>query len=182
MKLQRVDRLKEPPVIGQPYLVPTVFGQWHHLLRDWPVIGLKHDDIEHLNFEKLHYHLDTRFLKVQQILLRNAQYQPLHERANVPLGTVKLARRKCLRAALPFDGPADFTKKFDGAFAGQQCGKGKRGWVCPHKHFPLGTIEPIDGILKCPLHGLRIDAATGKCLPHGEAPPKVTITTGQEKS
>jgi hypothetical protein len=170
VKLQRVDRLKEPPVIGQTYLVPTVFGQWHHLLRDWPVIGLKHDDIEHLNFDRVHYHLDTRFLRVSEELLYGAPYRPLHARGDVPLGPVKLARRKMIRAPLSFDGPAEFTVKFDAAFAGQQCGKGKRGWVCPHKHFPLGSIESIDGVLKCPLHGLRIDAATGRCLSHGEVP------------
>lgn len=162
--LLRADRLKEPPIIGQAYLVPTVFGQWHHLLRDWPVIGLKHDDIEHLNFEHVHYHLDTRFLRVSKDLLRNAQYQPLHKLNSVPLGPVKLARRTCLREPQPFHGPAVFTGPFQGAFAGRQCGKGKRGWVCPHKHFPLGSIKAIDGVLKCPLHGLRIDAHTGKCL------------------
>lgn len=170
MKLQRVDRLKEPPIIGQSYLVPTVFGQWHHLIRDWPVIGLKHDDVEHLNFAALHFHLDTRFLRVREVLLTHAPYEPLHERANVPLGQIKMKRLKCLRAPLPFDGPDDFTTKFNAAFAGQQCGKGKRGWVCPHKHFPLGTIEPVDGVLKCPLHGLQIDAATGKCLDRAALP------------
>jgi len=164
MKLQRVDRLKEPPVIGQAYLVPTVFGQWHHLRRDWPVIGQKHDDVEHLNFDILHYHLDTRFLRVHENLLMNAQYQPLHDRADLPLGPVKFARRTCLREPSPFHGPADFTIRFQSAFAGQQCGKGKRGWVCPHKHFPLGTIKAVDGVLQCPLHGLRIDAETGICL------------------
>jgi hypothetical protein len=164
MGLQRVDRLKEPPIVGQIYLVPTVFGQWHHLLRDWPVIGLKHDDVEHLNFDKVHYHLDTRFLRVPKSLLSTSPYSPLHERCNVPLRSVRLARRTCLREPLTFSGPADFTIKFEAAFSGRQCGKGKRGWVCPHKHFPLGSIRPIDGVLHCPLHGLRIDAETGKCL------------------
>lgn len=171
MKLQRVDRLKKPPIIGQSYLVPTVFGQWHHLLRNWPVIGLKHDDIEHLNFDKVHYHLDTRFLRVSLDLLEGAPHRPLHSRCGVDLGPIKLARRTCLRESLPFDGPPAFTRKFEAAFAGRQCGKGKRGWVCPHKHFPLASIEPIDGVLHCPLHGLRIDAVTGKCLGGKTHPP-----------
>lgn len=164
MKLQRVDRLKEPPVIGQAYLVPTVFGQWHHLLRDWPVIGLKHNDIEYLNFHPEHYHLDTRFLRVSEKLLPEAPYQPLHARFNLPLSPIVLRRRTCLREPIQFRGPSEFSIKFQAAFAGTQCGKGKRGWVCPHKHFPLGSIAPIDGVLKCPLHGLRIDAETGVCL------------------
>lgn len=167
MRLQRVDRLKEPPVIGQAYLVPTVFGQWHHLLRDWPVIGLKHDDIEHLNFEKLHYHLDTRFLRLSESLLGGAPYRPLHARNDVELGPIKFARRTCIRAPLGFIWPRDLGLKVDAAFAGRQCGKGKRGWVCPHKHFPLGSIEVVDGVIQCPLHGLRIDAATGKVIGTG---------------
>lgn len=165
MILQRVDRLKEPPVVGLAYLVPTVFGQWHHLLRDWPVIGLKHDDIEHLNFAEVHYHLDTRFLRVQESLLWNAPTTPLHDRDQVKIGPIKFKRLTCIREPVAFRAPSDFKVKFQTAFAEQQCGKGKRGWVCPHKHFPLGTIAPIDGVVTCPLHGLRIDAATGKCLP-----------------
>ena len=165
MKLQRVDRLKEPPVIGQPYLVPTVYGQWHHLCRDWPVVGLKHDDIEHLNFRPLHYHLDIRFLRVSATLLENAQYQPLHSRDHLALGPIKFARRTCIRTPNVFRGPSDFIRKFHTAFAGRQCAEGKRGFVCPHKFFPLGSIEPVDGVLTCPLHGLRIDVATGVVLP-----------------
>jgi hypothetical protein len=162
--LERVDRLKEPPIVGQLYLVPTVFGQWHHWLRDWPVMGLKHDDVEYLNFKIVHYHLDIRFLRVNKNFLPSAPYQPLHERANVPLGPLKFARRICIRPPADFRAPSKIRIELQSAFAGRQCGKGKRGWVCPHKYFPLGTIEPVDGVLQCPLHGLRIDAATGKCL------------------
>lgn len=164
MKLQRADRLKEPPVIGQQYLVPTVFGQWHHLLRDWPVIGRKHDDIEHFNFRPVHYHFDTRFLRVPARLLADAPYQPLHDRDDVKLGPITLARRTCLREPLLFVGPPGFLNNFHDYFAGQQCAKGKRGFVCPHKHFPLGSIKAIDGVVTCPMHGLRFDAASGQCL------------------
>ena len=50
------------------------------------------------------------------------------------------------------------------SFAGQQCRKGKRGFVCPHKLFPLGSVQVVDGVITCPLHGLRIDAQSGRCL------------------
>jgi Rieske 2Fe-2S protein len=49
-------------------------------------------------------------------------------------------------------------------FAGHQCAAGKGGWICPHRKASLGSIQPVDGIITCPLHGLRIDAATGKML------------------
>lgn len=50
-------------------------------------------------------------------------------------------------------------------FAGQQCKHARAGWVCPHKRFPLGSIAPdAHGVITCPLHGLRIDAASGAVL------------------
>lgn len=36
------------------------------------------------------------------------------------------------------------------------------GPVCPHRLTPLAGIEPRDGIIECPLHGLRWHAATGR--------------------
>ncbi len=50
------------------------------------------------------------------------------------------------------------------SFAGTRCAKGKRGWVCPHKQFPLGPVAAIGGVVTCPLHGLRVDAETGRCI------------------
>jgi hypothetical protein len=168
MKLQRIDRLKEPPIIGQSYLVPIVRGKWHGLLRDWPVIGLRHDDLEFLNFHLHHYHVDTRFLRARRNLLASAPYTPLHEphyqNDAPPLGKPSFARRKCLREQHVFSGPHHVFGMMKDAFAGQQCAKGKRGFVCPHKQFPLGSTPAINGVITCPLHGLRIDAETGVLL------------------
>lgn len=62
MSLPIVTDLTEPPVVGQWYLVPCVLYWWSDLKAWWPVIGPKHDDVEHLAFEQVHYHLDRRFL------------------------------------------------------------------------------------------------------------------------
>jgi hypothetical protein len=62
MKLPIVTELTEPPVVGQFYLVPCVLYWWSGRRAWWPVIGPKHDDVEHLNFAQPHYHLDRRFL------------------------------------------------------------------------------------------------------------------------
>ena len=48
----------------------------------------------------------------------------------------------------------------------------ERGWICPHQATPLGSIEPVDGIIICPLHGLRIDAQTGIVVPSVSAAGK----------
>src|SRR5947209_5030398 len=82
MKLQRADRLKEPPVVGRWYLVPAILWDRsshvhtagrsdQEILTDiqvsrgarwWPVWGNKHSDVEYFNFPTLHYHIDPRFL------------------------------------------------------------------------------------------------------------------------
>ena len=55
------------------------------------------------------------------------------------------------------------------AFAGQTAARGKHGLICPHKKFSLGGVPPdADGIVTCPLHGLRICVATGEVEPKRE--------------
>lgn len=162
--LQRVDRLKEPPIVGQQYLVPLVRSDWYGMIRDWPVIGIKHDDAEFLNFSLVHYHLDYRFLRVRQDYLRKSMHAPLHSSDRCSLSKLFFGRRKCLREQHIFVGPEKGMQKLDAGFKGLQCATGKRGFVCPHKQFPLGSTPVIDGIITCPLHGLRIDAQTGFVL------------------
>lgn len=36
--------------------------------------------------------------------------------------------------------------------------------VCPHQGLPLDCEPDTDGIMTCPWHGYRFDAATGKCI------------------
>jgi hypothetical protein len=172
MKLQRVDRLKEPPIVGQHYLVPLVPGEWNHMIRDWPVIGLKHDDKEFLDFQWKHYHLDYRFVRLRRTFLRDVHSTPLHGAETVnrhvdwqPLGKLFYGRRKCLREQHVFIGPdGDKMKKLNDGFKGRICPKGKRGFVCPHQQFPLGSTPAINGVITCPLHGLQINADTGMIL------------------
>ena len=36
--------------------------------------------------------------------------------------------------------------------------------ICPHKGFDLRGIKPVDGVITCPLHGLRFSSRTGEAL------------------
>lgn len=48
------------------------------------------------------------------------------------------------------------------AYAGQRAKRGRHGFICPHRNYPLGTARADEnGILVCPLHGLRICGRTG---------------------
>ena len=141
-----------------------------------PVWGRKHDDIEFFSFPYKHYHIDPRFLNKRQwsdfslvserTPLQYVQGQPLSH-SGLPSGPAKpvLRKMRCTMAHSVWghDG-AESVLKMNKAFSGRQCAKGKHGFVCPHQLFPLGSVQAIDGVVTCPLHGLRINAETGVVL------------------
>lgn len=186
MSAPRVDRVSGPLVVGQFYLVPTVWARWisrapkahpwrHDLAEGaWPVIGPKHADVEFFDFRQAHYHVDARFLPPGDSRSLMTLTYPVHGRDGMwtkdgkpePLPPIVWRRRKCIRAGTEFDpGNSSQIKKMRGHFAGVQCARNAAGFVCPHQQAPLGSVAPKDGVIVCPLHGLHIDAATGVVLP-----------------
>lgn len=179
----RADKLKEPPTKGRYYMVPAVFWNRGYLRNHddpkgamwWPVWGPKHDDKEFFNFQNKHYHIDPRFLTRRHwntfddfrgTKLSDVQAWPLSSSAE-PAGPPKPTLRKLLCTMVHSEwehANKDPVIELNKHFAGQQCPKGKRGFVCPHRHFALGPVQAVDGIVTCPIHGLRIDATTGVCL------------------
>lgn len=187
MSLDRVTHVNGPLVKGKFYLVPTILARWlGQAPRPWPVIGTLHTDPKFFEFHEPHYHVDVRF--VSQKWHTAAARTPITRRysqiyvpgPNSPLlpGPV-FKRRKCIHPRVlyrildsnnePF--VPDQIRALRTAFAGQQCERGHGGWICPHRKASVGSISPIDGIITCPLHGLRIDAATGKVLAEGNEKP-----------
>lgn len=174
--MQRVDRLTEAPIAGQYYLVPVVRAVWDGHLDHWPVIGPRHTDQQFFNFEHEHYHIDGRFLSKRQrgyaehgwySLAAQIQRTPLMTAGNFNRDMPKpvLAKRKCWTPNLPYEHHHETpVKELIRHFAGSKCASGKAGWICPHQKAPLGSVEIIDGIITCPLHGLRINAASGEVL------------------
>lgn len=182
----RLDELTRPVEVGKFYLVPTVRAEWQpYGVRDWPVIGPPHNDKHCLNFEQTHYHLDARFMpgfrfrfgsqfwKSYWWLAAASPVQTRPDRELNPDGFPALVwkKRKCLRLENP---RADHllesalkTKGFQclhADYVGRQAKHDGRGWVCPHRSVPLADHAPVDGVIRCPLHFMRIDAATGRVL------------------
>jgi len=182
--IRRLDQLTGPLEAGKHYLVPTVHGMWQQRVRDWPVIGVRHNDAHCLQFEHQHYHLDGRFLRCfwlddEYWFWRNVGGSPLMLDAAGKLADLSAPtwrRRKCQHVTSPSidavygmvaDNAARFLQwrcHFD-EWTGKQASHDGRGWVCPHRKVPLADHAPVDGVITCPLHFLRIDAATGKVLP-----------------
>lgn len=169
-------------------MVPAIFFRWRNNDGNplegkgcewWPVWGPKHNDVEHFNFEKLHYHVDPRFLTkrlwrhfgVFRDPIADVQATPLNNSFldnGPPKPVLRRMRCRLAHSEWQFTDPISVVGLND-QWKGKQCPKGKRGFVCPHKLFPLGSVVPQDGVITCPLHGLRIHAATGVCL--GPKPP-----------
>lgn len=165
MTIERIDRLTSPPVIGQFYLVPTIRYEWYSKIRPWPVVGAIHNDSDRFSFPHDHYHLDLRFTPAWALNMRPFA-SPLSELpGSGPLPSIEFKSVRCRRTMPTY--PHHDRKEIIGIqrdFAGHQCASGKGGWICPHRKFSLGSIDPVDGIITCPLHGMQIDAATGRAL------------------
>lgn len=187
--IQRLDELTSPVEVGKHYLVPTVTAEWFGTVRAWPVIGPQHNDTQCLDFKIQHYHLDARFLlkfdEDDSFYWGSAFASPLQTHdGNIGIAR-KLAavnprglpdpvwrKRKCRRLQNPFINEMHLNAArllrnwgchFD-MWRGKQARHDGRGWVCPHRSVPLADHAAIDGVITCPLHLLRIDAATGTVL------------------
>jgi hypothetical protein len=151
----------------------------------WPVTGTRHTDQDHFRFPYPHYHLDVRFLTVKHLrhFSKSGPEKAVEEARATPLIVPRgieyavqtadilrprLVRMRCVRDWGDF--PSRFAESqavagLAAEFDGRQARHSPAGWVCPHRAYPLGQVAPdADGIITCPLHGLRIDAATGRCL------------------
>ena len=181
-KLQRVTQLKSPVVQGEYYLVPTVRYEYCGKVRDWPVFLPRHADVEFFNFADHHYHVDPRFLSKRDFDgvssprrdgFAQCQASPLAirtwksgESEPVPHPPVIWKRRRCARPVVPYRyGDQKEVVALCAAYAGQQCADSGGGWICPHQHFAMGSVSVDEsGVQTCPLHGLKIDAASGVVL------------------
>jgi hypothetical protein len=182
----RIDQLAAPPVVGQSYLVPTVRYPWlsgAHV-SDWPVMGPRHDDAEHLRFAHTHYHVDLRFLTRGQMDVVRQDREPRWAVASAPLvdeprgswgkhpdpiWRVLRCNRRDHRYPPLFEDGENRGHLFFAlwrAYARRKCPRNADGLlVCPHKGFVLGSLKPDAlGRVVCPLHGLRIDVANERVV------------------
>jgi hypothetical protein len=183
-----LSELREPPVVGNFYMVPVIRRfHWHELLGDWPVLGPLHEDKHFFDFEELHYHLDARFLtKAQQAhatrhgsrnsILNLQGYEPLIVAISgaplsnwysrrLPKGRPVLMRRRCTREtyeSMVLKVHHVARGRLEGLFGevARPIRKRDGRLLCPHRKVDLSQFVPDkDGIVTCPLHGLRVRCA-----------------------
>lgn len=182
MTVPLLSDLREPPVPGKFYMVPVISYIYLDIKGVWPVLGPMHTDVEHFNFPYPHYHVDPRFLTAQQVkrvegywgvlmqsLAAVTGRQPLHRRGEpLPKGRPVLARRKCRSADAPYaygDKDPVLALRKDFGDPAMPIARADGRLLCPHRKVDLSTLVPDEqGIVTCPLHGLRVDCRRSSAI------------------
>jgi hypothetical protein len=182
-----LSTLREPPIVGRFYMVPTVDYHWDRASqkrRVYPVLGPLHHDKGPINFPHVHYHVDGRFLSTRLWKRVMTQHwlsgytdlfatpisQPdknrlcLAEWGDIPRKPT-LKRLKCTRVdhAWPthnpfLDAPFMWGLNQPDGTAAMAIHRPDGRTLCPHRKVDLSSFAPdADGIHTCPLHGMRVD-------------------------
>lgn len=175
MSVPLLSDLREPPVVGRYYMVPVIEYSHHGRTDLWPTLGPLHHDHGEVNFPHLHFHVDARFLTARQAnflankggwmfsrtVETNVAIYPLCRTGEPVPPRAHLVKRKCRVSGWKYSPPSKpkwqeaLEVKF-GAPAEPVRIKGGR-LLCPHRKVDLSSFEPdADGIVTCPLHGLRV--------------------------
>ena len=166
----RVEDLTRPPIIGETYMVPCIWGtslkvRLTERFKWLPIIGPRHNDAEYIKFDKFHYHFDHQFLSDED---RDGLYGLFESRPllfvavhfDESVGIVHWPMI-CMRHVERYP-RLSFSNDLDEAYCAKTvtCGK------CPHRGLPLGSLprEPGTDIVTCPGHGLRWDLKTGRMV------------------
>lgn len=174
---------------GQFYMVPMLFvapgvrSGYEDGTGHVPVLGPKHQDIEHLNFVWEHFHIDWRFVSAsgfrQACMFSGVPHAKVltSDTTRFKLeGTPVLKRRLCKRVMPEFP-PAHEIEvsnppKWVALEDAHRCMRLKPGGICPHRGINLTPFARPDGTAVCPGHGLHWNLSTGELIPrHGEDLP-----------
>lgn len=174
--MQRVDELTAPPIVGKMYLVPcveeTLLGA---LWRNVPIVGHAHSDPE-LGAPFEHFHYDLRFFS-DRMIAGHARRLGTSVLATPLIGDldIRYLRRKC-RRKMPVFGSSSakygesplrdvlvinhFRRRVEAICPGRRM----MSWICPHRGANLASCEVVNGVVECPLHGLRFRVDTGEMV------------------
>lgn len=164
--LSKVEDVKRPLKKGELFLVSCIYKElFNDGLYIIPVINHPHNDIEN-GQKEIHYHMDTRFVRFRfdkYIIIDNTnECNSKHKfgRNIRPIlgvdGQFGWFILPVINEEFIFSTKLSFIK--DSNLKHKCIHKGK----CPHRGMDLSQIEPINGEITCPLHGLVFDAVNKK--------------------
>jgi hypothetical protein len=161
--IQRVEDVKRPLKIGERYIVPCIIKEsFNGITKDLliiPVINKPHSDKENGQSE-IHYHIDTRFIDTTNSYFKD------REDVSMSLDSFNSRPQNKIdgifdRFVLPV-----FNETFGNATPSSLVRNSKlkhkciHKGKCPHRGMDLSQVEPVDGVITCPLHSLQFDAKT----------------------
>jgi hypothetical protein len=191
MSFQKVEDVNRPLKVGETFLVPCIIYKeeivdvTYDEQKDWmdfnptevkrvktfitPVINHPHSDKENGQNE-VHYHADFRFIRVSNFIEDDKgnligfpkQSHSSHIwGANVrPLTDIDI---KWVLLPVVNERPMNITpvEMISKSKLKYKCiHKGK----CPHRGYDLSQEANVDGVITCPLHGLKFDSKTKNLL------------------
>lgn len=164
MSINRIENVKYPIKKGELYLVPCIVKQEEQKEFITPIINHPHNDIEN-GQKEIHYHADFRFIKLDSngfVKRAHSKHFFLHETR-----PVKYVHGELMYIILPV-----INENFEYITAPTVITKSKLKHTCiykgkcPHRGYDLSQVKPINGIVRCPLHGLEFCEKTKQLLNH----------------
>ena len=163
-------------VAGRRYMVPCIsHPDLKRKLFNWgkwvPLIGPLHQDMEYINFEPWHIHVDTRFLTLSEdgyysgskalarvvTLSGRGEWSRLHNESYLDIcdnALLDLRRLQCRRPVPPVFPETRWASALQKAHAGCRIVDG----LCPHRGIPIACGRRLaPGVRQCPGHGLAWD-------------------------
>lgn len=162
--IQSIEQVSNP-IIGEHYSVKCLVERNLYDTKEiiYPVIDHLHNDKENGQLEP-HYHIDYRFIKVDEggypinnhtkhvFAPDSLRIFPTKDMqfCHIILPLIRIEQLHITPASLVSNSKLKHNCIW----------KGK----CPHRGYDLINTNAVDGVIKCPLHGLRFEAETGELL------------------
>jgi len=163
--MKKVEEVKKPLKKGDKYSVPCIVKEEEGKLFITPVINHPHTDIEN-GQEEVHYHADYRFIKhlddgdYPSVINKHSKHYFLHH-----VRPEKNIHGNLEYFILPVINE-DFKGITDKSFIAKSKIKHKciHKGKCPHRGYDLSQVKSKNGIITCPLHGLKFDSKSNKLV------------------
>lgn len=211
LTIPRCEPLPDELTVGELYERPCVRGQWVSSRPTWiPVIGTVHQDDGPVNANFEHIHVDYRFLSPTMLEEakpdeKSAPIFDIHVVHSLPISNVWpegadgpisldkpqigeiavetwLRKRPCAYQGPYPEYPGHFVpwvKELHRIYRTATLVDGK----CPHQGTDLTGIEPDrQGVITCPLHGLRWWAKTGQSAGTPQEPTRRRTATRRPRA
>lgn len=162
-----VENIKRPLTLNEILLVPCISQEINGILNITPVINHPHNDIEN-GQKEVHYHADYRFVKYIKelgnpypiVINNHSKHYFVHS----------------IRPILGIHGQFGYykLKVINTEFAGITLTKFIKNSTlkhtcihkdkCPHRGYDLSQVEPKNGKITCPLHGLNFNSESKQLI------------------